>query len=187
VGRKSKLTDAQWEQVEKRLLGGEKAADLSREFKVSVSVISRRFSQSAKSVKEVANQLVAADHALKALPIAQQVLAISLADDLRAISTHLAGAAKFGSATAHRLAGVAHAKVQELDDADPLSAESINTLKGVSVLTDLANKAATTGLNLLAANRDSVKALNEERPKATSIDPSQLSSATLHELLKVRG
>lgn len=160
MGRPSKLTDAQWAQIRKRLLAGEKAADLAREYRVSPAAISTRVSKRIETVKTVANQLVAAEQALRSLPIAEQIETVSLADDLRAMSTHLAGAGKFGAATAHRLSGIANAKVQEIDDASPLNAESLESLKGVAVLTRLANDASTIAVNLLAANKDMVKELN---------------------------
>jgi len=157
VGRKSKLTDAQWAEVERRLLAGEKRDHLAREFKVSGPAITQRCGKRLVTVKAVANQLVSAEVSLRKLPIADQVQALNLADELRSISTHLAGAARYGAATAHRLAGIANGKVAEVDDAAPLTAEGVEALKGVAVLTKLANDSAVIGLNLLAANKDSAK------------------------------
>lgn len=171
MGRKSKLTEEQWAQIGKRLLAGEKHAALAKEFKVDRSAITRRFSHQVSAVKTVANQIVAADVALKSLPFAQQIQAVTLADELKAISTHLAGAAKFGAATAHRLAGIANAKVQEIDDAAPLSSESIEALKGVSALTRLANDASNIGVNLLAANKDMVKRINGGDDEGATTQP----------------
>jgi len=157
MGRPSKLSEKQWLEIERRILAGEKPSELADEFKVSRAAVSRRVSKPAQAVKEVANQIVAAETALRALPVSQQGLAISLADELRQISAHLAGAARFGAATAHRLSGIAHAKVQEIDDAAPLDEESLGALKGVAVLTRMANDASTIGVNLLAANKDRLK------------------------------
>jgi hypothetical protein len=164
LGRKSKLTNAQWETIGKRFLAGEKPASLAKEYKIDRSAIIRKFSHQISVVKTVANQLLAADVALKGLPIAQQIQAVTLADDLRAISMHLAGAAKFGSATAHRLAGIANAKIEQIDDADPLGVESLEALKGVSALTRLANDASTIGVNLLQANKTTIEKINNEKP-----------------------
>jgi hypothetical protein len=161
MGRPSKLTDRQWEEIGKRILEGEKPSDLAREFKVSPAAVSQRFSKSVKNVKAVANQLVAADTALKALPVSEQVQAVSLAQDLIAMSTHLAGAGKYGAATAHRLNGIVHAKVQEIDDAEPLTGESLEALKGIAVLTKLANESSHIAVNILAANKDEVRRLRE--------------------------
>lgn len=161
MGRPSKLSDKQWEQVGQRLLKGEKARALAREFGVSEAAIRARFSAQNAEIKTVANQIVATESALKSLPISSQVAARNLADDLIAMSTHLAGAGKFGAATAHRLSGIANAKVQEIDDAAPLDDKSREALRDVAVLTEMANKASMIPVNLLAANKDTIKEIRE--------------------------
>ena len=192
MGRPSKLSPAQWATVERRLLAGETATKLGLEFGISEAGIRKKFGSnqtvSAKSTKVriAAEKLADANTALDLLPAAQRQVAISLADELRQISTHLAGAAKFGSATAHRLAGVAHAKVQEMDDADPLSAQSLETLKGVAALTKLANEAGSLGVNLLAANKETVKAINDRPPIARTVNPKKVSTEALKELMAAR-
>lgn len=133
------------------------AADLAREFKVHRSVITRAVAQPLKVEKAVANQLVSAEAALRALPLAQQLRTLDLAEELRQISGHLASAGRYGAATAHRLSGIAHAKVAEIDDAEPTSDESFNALKHIAGLTRMANDAATIPLNLLAANKDLIR------------------------------
>lgn len=161
MGRKSKLTDKQWESIEKRLLDGETAANLAKEFEINRAAISRRFAQPIATVKTVANQILATETALRSLPIAQQINAINLADQLRSISGHLAGAANYGAATAHRLSGIAHTKVQQIDDADPTNDQSIRVLKDVAVLTKMANDASDIGMNLLKANKETIDDLNK--------------------------
>ncbi len=160
MGRKSKLTERQWESIGKRLLAGEKASALAREFKVSPGSISDRFSERTKRVKATASLVIQTEQIFKALPISEQIAVNSLADELRAISMHLAGAGKYGAATAHRLSGLAHAEVQKIDDAKPL--QSIEALKGVSALTRLANDSAEIGINLLKANKEAIDTLNKE-------------------------
>lgn len=173
MGRPSKLTDKQWAEIQRRLLAGEKAADLAREFKISKVRISERFSERNGTVKAVANQLVAAEVALRQLPVPEQIAALTLADELKAISTHLASAAKYGAATAHRLSGIAHAKVQEIDDAAPLDDDSRNSLRDVAVLTKLANDSATIPLNLLSANKELAREINQQAkpiPQRVQVD-----------------
>ena len=169
MGRPSNLTDAQWEELKGRIARGEKPADLAREYGVSKSAISTRVSKRIETVKSVANQIVKTEEALRGLPVSEQLLAVSLASELSAVSMHLAGAAKFGAATAHRLSGIAHAKVQEIDDAAPLDAKSFDALKGVAVLTKLANESSHIGVNLLAANKDMIKEANQGKGQ----DPAQ--------------
>lgn len=161
MARPSKLTDAQWEKIGKRLLSGESAASLSREFNISKATISARFSERIRNVKDAANQIVAAETALGKLNVSEQIAARSLADDLKAISEHLAGAARFGAATAHRLSGIAHAKAAEIDDASPLKDDdSLAALKGISVLTKMANEAAEIPMGLLKANKEKIDEIN---------------------------
>jgi Helix-turn-helix domain of resolvase len=159
MARPSKLNDDQWLDIKKRLLGGEKAADLAREFGISKTAISTRVSKRVEAVKSIANQALAMESALVAMPVSEQILAVNLIGDLRSISTHLAGAGKFGAATAHRLAGIVNDQVSKVDDAEPL--KSVSTLHGIAALTKLANEASQIGLNLLNANKDAVKEANQ--------------------------
>ena len=165
MGRPSKLTPTQWDEIGRRLSAGETAASLSREYGVSQTTISERFSEFPKAAVRKLG------HELAALPTHAQQAAVSLADELRSISTHLAAAGRYGSATAHRLQALAHGEVQKIDDANPLN--SIEALKGVQALTRLANDAASTGLNLLAANKDK----NADKPE---LIPLQLDGSDVH-------
>jgi hypothetical protein len=158
MGRISKLTDKQWEVITQRLLDGDTARSLAREFGITESAIRKRLGAQTNSIKTVANQIVETDRALKALPIGAQIRARTLAERLAAISDHLAGAAEYNAATAHRLSGIAHAKVAEIDDAAPLDSQSMEALKGIAVLTRMANEASEIPLNLLNANKDAAKA-----------------------------
>jgi biotin operon repressor len=160
MGRKSSLTESQWADIAKRLLHGETGRALSREFGISETAIRKRIGSQTKQIKDVANQILATESAFKALPISSQISAQSLADELRAISMHLAGAGKFGAATAHRLSGIAHGKVIEIDDSSPLNEESMESLKGIAVLTKMANESSQIGINLLAANKEFIKDQN---------------------------
>jgi hypothetical protein len=147
MGRPSKLTPSQWDEIAKRIAGGESKASLSREYGISQGVLSQRFSEFPKE----AIRKLGAELAL--LQPQAQAAAVTLADELRSISGNLAAAARYGSATAHRLQALAHGEVQKIDDANPL--ESVEALKGVAALTRLANESSATGLALLAANRES--------------------------------
>lgn len=166
MGRPSKLTESQWDQIGRRLVAGEKAADLCREYGVSKTALSLRFSKRTEAVKDVATKIVAAETALAALVPVDQIAARSLADELKAISMHIAGAAKLGAATAHRLAGIAHAKVQEVDDAAPLDDRSREALKDVAVLQRMANEASEIGMNLIKANKDAIESAEQRERDA---------------------
>lgn len=165
MGRPSKLTDAQWETIGKRLLAGESTSTLAREYGVSKTAISVRFSKRNETIKTVANQIVDTERALSKLNVSEQMAARSLADSLKDISEHLAGAARYGAITAHRLAGIAAHQVEKIDDVDPLT-KSATQLMSVSALTKLANVSSEIGLNLLRANKEAVEEANKRKNKA---------------------
>lgn len=161
MGRPSKLTEKQWQGIEKRLLNGESPSDLAREFGIHRAAITRRFSHQHKTVKQVANQLVSAEAALRDLPVAQQINALNLAEQLKSISSHLCSAAKYGAMTAHRLSGIANQRANKVeDDEDLLTTAGMDNLKLIAGLTKVANESAEVGLNLLKANKEAVDNLN---------------------------
>lgn len=151
MARKSKLTDAQWADIERRMLEGESVRSLAREYGVSETAIRQRKSSHVAEIKSVADQLVTAQTALKALPITSQQTAQTLAQKLLALSDNLLGAASYGAATAHRLKALANSEVQKIDDSNPLG--SLESVRAVALLTRVANDASHIGLNLLAANK----------------------------------
>lgn len=159
MGRPSKLTDAQWEAVGRRLLEGETARALGREFGVSEAAIRKRFgahqcvSTQSAQVRSAAEKLAEAQAALQALTPAQRPVAMGLAAKLQSISESYASAAELGAKTAHRLHALANAEVAKVDDAAVLSEESLKAMKGVAVLTKLGNDALVPASNLLAANK----------------------------------
>jgi hypothetical protein len=183
MSRPPALSPLQQADVRRRLAEGEGVRALAREFGVGVATI-KRLSEQSEHVRNVAEQVAAAQTALAALPVAQQHQALSLADKLRSISDNLAAAAMHGAATAHRLNALANAEVAKVDDADPL--KSLEALRGVGVLSKLANESASVALNLLAANKPTVERINAPAPPTTSIDPKKLSPQALQELLAAR-
>ena len=154
MGRKSSLSEKQWSDIERRLLAGEKGRVLAREFDISEAAIRKRCGAQTKQIKDVANQLVAAETAFSALPISAQISARTLADELKEISMHLAGAARYGAATSHRLAGIAHGKVAEIDDAKPFDDRSRAALSDIASLTKMSNEAASIGMDLIRVTKD---------------------------------
>ncbi len=162
MGRKSKLTDAQWAEVDRRLLEGDSIRAVARDYPISEASIRERLQKIGKTetVQQVAAKIIDAERSLAALPISAQVTAQNLAAKLRSISDNLASAAMHGAATAHRLSALANAEVAKVDDAQPLNATSLEAMKGVAALTKLANDSSSIALNLLAANKDTVTKIN---------------------------
>jgi hypothetical protein len=172
MARKSHLTDKQWAEIERRFLAGESARKLGTEFKIAESTIRSRFSAQSAQIKAVANQVIAAEQAFNSLNYSAQVSAQSLINELRAVSIHLAGAAKYGAMTAHRLSGMANMQLDKIDESelDDPDSDSIKVVKTVAGLTEVANKAAQTGINLLNANKDLISKANEANQGKSQVD-----------------
>lgn len=192
MGRPPSLNPKQEAEVQRRLLAGDKPADLAREFKVSKATISRRFSKPTEKAKDVANQIVAAEEALNELDVSQQVLTLALVDELRAVSLNLAGAAKVSAVSAFRLAGMA-ARVRERVEKGEhgstitgLKGESVEALKHVGALQKMSNDAAAQGHALIGANKDQVRRLTET-PDPGAPNLAGLSAGELEQLENLMG
>lgn len=168
MARPSKLSPEQWRELERRLARGEKASALAREFGISPASVTTRVSKVSKKILETAHALADAQTALAELPVAQQYAAVSLAEKLRSISGSLASAAELGAKTAHRLHELAHREVAKVDDDQPL--HSLEALKGVGVLTKLANESSQIAVGLLTANRETMR--EEAKPTAPDAAPT---------------
>jgi hypothetical protein len=188
VGRKSKLSEEQWAEVFRRRIEGESRRALAREFQISEASIREREEKNGKTaeVQQVARMIVATEAAYKSLPVTAQLSAQNLAGKLRSISESLASAADLGAKTSHRLQALANSEVGKVDDADPLSEDSMTALKGVSALTKLANDSASIALNLLAANKETVKELNLPKPEDEPPPPLR-PQISREEWLKIHG
>lgn len=177
MARPSKLGPAQWAEIERRL-PAEGASALGREFGISEAGIRKKFgsnqtiSSSSAKVREVAQKLADAQDALADLPVRQQYIATSLAEKLRNIGASLAGAAEYGAATSHRLAEIANAQVQRIDDADPM--ESQDVLQAISALTKISNDASQLGVSLINAAKS--------RPGDATDKPRGLAGKSVEQL-----
>ena len=156
MARPSKLTDAQWHEVEKRMLAGEKATDLAKEFKIDRAAITRRITPGVRNVKHVANQLLAAEAAFKDLPITQQIATINLMDELRSISNHLAVAARNSAMSANKLTSLANAHIQKIGEENITEPSTGENLMIAEKLQDMANEASKIPMGLLNANKEQV-------------------------------
>ncbi len=152
MGRKSKLTDAEWASLAKRLADGEKGCALAKAAGISSNALKKHIGSRVHQTKDVAYQIIATQEALNKLPIGAQINAVNLASKLRSTSEHLAGAAEMGAMTAFRMNSIAYTESLKVNDKNPL--ESVDKLKNVSASIEIANRAASVGLNLLAANKD---------------------------------
>ena len=164
MGRKSALTDKQWEEIGKRLFAGEGARALGREFGVSDAAIRQRFSSQHKQIKTVANQMVNAEAALKALPITSQIEVCNYADTLRSLQVNMLTGAGHSASNFARLSMLANEQTEKLDGSKSLE-DNAEALKTILAYTKGANDAAVVPMALLNANKDAVK---ESKPSVPS-------------------
>jgi len=178
MARPSKLTDAQWHEVEKRMLAGEKATDLAREFKIDRAAITRRVTPNVRKVNHVANQMLAAEYAFKALPVTQQIATINLMDELRAISMHLAVAARNSAMSANKLTSLANAHIEKISEENITDPGTGENLMIAEKLQDMANEASKIPMGLLNANKEQVQ-------KISNPDMTALRDMTDDELFSI--
>lgn len=148
MGRKSKLTDKQWDDIEKRLLANESASDLAREYGVTEGAIRYKFSTKIVEIKEVTKQVFEAETRFNELPIATKITVRSLVDQMKIVSENMADSAIHGSMTSRRLARLANKEAAKIDEENPLA--DIDALKGIAALTEMSNKAAFIPMGLMA-------------------------------------
>jgi hypothetical protein len=155
MNNKSKLTDKQWAEIEKRLLEGEAARALAKEFGVSEAAIRKRKGAQVKQIKYVANQIVATELAFRELPIGTQISTQRYAAKLLCISDDMLEGSVHAASNFRRLSAIASTELGKVDVVDPN--QSVNVLKGIAFITNLANEAAKTPVNLIAANKEIIK------------------------------
>jgi hypothetical protein len=178
----AKVGPEQWAEIERRAALGEPMRAIAADFGVSETALRKRGVSHAKvrKVRKVAEQLAAAQAEVAALPPSQQALAISLADELRAISANLADAARFGSATASMLHRAANQEVMRADMENGALDEE--TLRTVAMATRTANEASQIGLALLKNNEEAMREAAEreaaEKLKVSSVSLIPMTSGS---------
>ena len=160
MGRKSKLTEKEWDELSRRALAGTPVRQLAREVGISESSIREKISAQNRKIKRLAEQKVRVEEEIKALPVSAQTQVSILASEMMAISANLATAGKFGSIVARHSMGIAAKQMAKVDQNEPM--ESAEILQGVAALTRIANESSTIGLNLMKKNE---AALDEQEHK----------------------
>ena len=155
----AKLTEKQWKEIETRLSRGEKASDLAKKFGVTRGTISQKFAKQTKHVKTLANQIVETEIAIQTAPITIQIGAFSLANELLAISKHMATGATLSAMNYSRLSSIANKKISKLND-DALDEEELAIAR---TLTVMSNEAAKTPMDLIKANASINKDQNTDQ------------------------
>jgi hypothetical protein len=164
MGRPSKLTPAQWQEVERRhLVDGESIRSLAREFGVAHNAIFVRIGPKTKSKKAIANQVAQAEIALASLPPIEQISVRQLADEIKSLALSSTQFAHTNMRTAKHLANVAAASAKKIKPGDIVDG-STPALRSVAAAMAVANEASKAGLSVLSITRDAGKSTPHEPP-----------------------
>lgn len=182
MARPSKLTADQWEQIKTRRALGESAADLSREFGISETSISKRVSQAVPQISQLAKQIVDTRTAMNALPLADQFRVMKLADKLMEISSKLGEAAEYGADTAARMSALANKQIKKINADDPM--ETADVLQSIAGLTKIANEASIIPLKTIALSQSQKESAEDAPPPArvvVEVVSARKRKAVVHE------
>jgi len=178
VGRPSKLSSVQEREILQRLAAGESNRSVAKDFNVGEATIRRIFSAQVPKVKDVAQRLAVAEKELESMPVSAQRATRTLADQLKDIGTNLASAARFGSATASRLAELAHGQLDGIQAPD--GSLDGGKMLNIGILTRTANEAAVPALRLVVATQGNPPDAPDEEDRPTL---SNLSDAELDQFI----
>jgi hypothetical protein len=83
--------------------------------------------------------------------------------------------------TGIKASALANTEMAKVDDADPMSEQSLNALKGVSALVKLSNEACSMGLNLLNANKERMREGAPETPDPAALPANAVEAAAVYQ------
>jgi len=181
VGRPSKLSSVQEREILQRLAAGESNRAVAKDFHVGEATIRRIFSAQVPKVRDVAQRLAVAEKELESMPVSAQRATRTLADQLKDIGNNLATAARYGSATAARLAELAHGELKDIQGQDG-KLDGVKVLN-IGVLTRTANEAAVPALRLVVATQGNPPDAPEDEDQPTL---SNLSDAELDQFIALQ-
>lgn len=150
MGRKAKLTPQQIKHYQDRHVEGESIRSLAKEAGVSEVTLRGYIGETARKINHVANQIVATDLALKSLPIAAQTQAQDRAARIQRMRANLESGMEMLSGNFMRIAAMTQTELAKVDETDLLSEKTIDRLRSVSRLTQMANTSVEVPMRLTA-------------------------------------
>lgn len=161
MGRKSLLTDRQWNEIQQRIIDGEKIRVVAREFKIAESAIRKKLSENITQIKSVAQQIVSTERSLSALPASSQLMAQNLAYKLKSISDNLANSSYYHAINSSKLAELANSKLNFIIENG--MDRDYDSLREIGLLTSMSNESSKVPISALSLNKDSIKIDNESK------------------------
>jgi len=150
---KKELTEAQWKDIVRRaIIDGVTPYALGKEYGVPASTIrSRLKGEKIAPIVPVANQLASAATEMQKMDSFAQALTFSLSHRLCNISNDLAEIGELGTGTGKTLFAIAASQKLKINIDDPM--ESQEVLQAIGALTELGNKSAIIGREMLNNNK----------------------------------
>ena len=181
AGRKSKLTDAQRDDIRKRLLAGEQCASLGREYGVDSKVIRRLKSLPSKDgnivrvpvelVKEAANKSMQNDLTdpvirplLEAMGQKDRDLFFAHKADLLEVAMQLNMAARYSAQNAHKLSRMAQTQLSKINEESPNEEGGQGFLNSALIFQDAANESSKIPLKLFEIATKQPPPPSEDKP-----------------------
>lgn len=163
MGRPSKLTPQQWDDVIRRHLDGESISKLAAEFEISRAAMSEKVKERADKIKAVANQMVAAEREFKSLPVSDRVHAVTVRDRLSVLMDVYLQTAETAARNSMHMHNLAAEQKQFIDDATPFGSKaSSGAVKSFMSLTMAGNAAMVIPSTILKASQDMHKEATTE-------------------------
>lgn len=155
MGRPSKLTEKQWDEVIRRNLAGESISKLAAEFEVSRSAMTEKIGNRVAAVKDVANQMVSSERAFKSIPVSDRVHVISVRDRLSVLEDVYLQTADIAARNSMHMHSLASEQKQYIDDASPFAdGKSKDAVRAFNALTRAGNDAMVIPSTLLKASQE---------------------------------
>jgi len=183
MGRKSKTTPQQDQKLIERHLAGESIRSLAKEVGISEASLRAKISAQATEIKDVANQLVATEKSLKALPWHSQNLARSRAALMAAIEDNVFAGIVNGSASFVKLTSMANTELLKVDESDLLSDDSKARLSMVAGLNKMANETVAPAMSIVNGNKERLTRVLAEA-EVIENDPQNIGSMSVLDAAK---
>jgi len=178
----TKLTRDQWNDIERRLLEGERGFALAKEYGVSEGTIRYRFPKKREELDNAVDAVIQARTAVAKLPKSLQLRVASLADVKMQIIDMQSRSALLAAQTAYKMTQIANTQADKIDEHAP----DLDTARVVHGFLETAKVASFQPIELMKVAKDAQPDVvdAEEVPK---IDPSKLSNAALAEIMAAMG
>ena len=184
MGRKSKLTEKKWMEIERRHIEGESIRSLAKEAGLTEAAVRKRIGARTKTVIEVSNQMVAAKKAFDILPVSLQISTQTRANKLMAMQADLDEAGANGARTAKRISQAVQNIVAEQIDVALIDNDNLKAMMAAGMVTNAHAKIAQDQLTL--ATKPNALQDPDKPNDHPSFDASKLSTSALKEIVAAR-